>query len=115
MRFMVLGRRNRFWRAIAILWMIACISLLVHTLLLRNAPPRAFGDAEEVEELSMVILSFPASLVGFLPFRGLGPNYLENDPRSIVLGWLIFFVTGCLQWFVLVPVVVRWIRCKFQQ
>ena len=61
----------------------------------------------------MLVLSFPVSLIGFLPFSGVGSNYSENDPRSILIGWLFVFVVGYLQWFVLIPLVVRWVQRKF--
>ena len=113
LRFLNSGGRNRFWRVVALLWTCACVSLLVHTILLRNAPPHEFGDAEEMEELLMMILSFPAGLLAVLPFRGIGPGYPENDPRSILIGWFIFFLVGYAQWFVLLPLAVRWVRCRF--
>jgi hypothetical protein len=100
------------WRWLAILWTVVSVSLLIHTLLHRFASPHAFGDAEEVEELLMMILSFPGGLVAFLPFSGIALNYPENDPRSIVLGWFVFFIIGYVQWFVLTPALVRRVRHK---
>lgn len=113
MRILPSGRNGIFLRVIAILWILACVSLLIHALLLRNASPHTFGDAEEMEGLLMLVLAFPSSLIAFLPFRGIKLGYPENDLRSILLGWFIFFVIGYLQWFVLVPRAIRWTRRKF--
>jgi hypothetical protein len=112
-RFLTSGGRSRFWQVTALLWTCACFSLFVHTILLRNAPPHEFGNAEEMEELLMMVLSFPAGLLAVLPFRGVGPGYPENDPRSILICWFIFFLVGFVQWFVLVPLTVCWVRRRF--
>ena len=105
---------GRFLQIAAIIWTALCLSLLVHTLLLRNATPHDFGDAEELEELAMLVLAFPSSLVGLLPFRGITLPYLENDPRAIFLGWLFLFVVGYIQWFLFVPFMARWFGRKFR-
>lgn len=113
LQILIPGGRSRFWRVFALLWTCACVSLLVHTILLRNGPPHQFGDAEEMEELLMMVLSFPAGLLAVLPFRGIALGYQENDPRSIIIGWLIFFLVGYAQWFVFFPLAVRWVRRRF--
>jgi hypothetical protein len=69
-----------------------------------------FWDAEEVELLLMVSLSAPLSgivyIASFIPSFHWW-HYPENDARTILSGWLLFFVLGCLNWFVLVPWLVH--------
>jgi hypothetical protein len=107
--------KSKMLRFIAALWILACAFLLVHELLLRNSSPHDFGDAEEMQELLMICLSFPIGMIGFLPFNGIAivPVLPENDLRSIVLSWMFPFVLGYIQWFVLVPLALRRVRRKF--
>jgi hypothetical protein len=110
----MLSSNGKFIRRLASsLWVAVCILLLINVLYHRNSPPHVFGDAEEVEGLLMLVLAFPSSLIAFLPFKGIGPGLPENDVRSILLAWLVFFAAGCIQWFFLVPLIVGWIRRKF--
>jgi hypothetical protein len=99
-------------RIIAAVWVLACISLLLNELNLRNAAPHLFGDAEEMEELLMMCLSSPAGLIGLLPTYGLHISLPENDPRQILLGWSFPFVLGYVQWFIIVPFITRWFLRK---
>jgi hypothetical protein len=93
-------------RIVAGLWALAYIWLLIRTLLLRNASPQVFGEAEEAEILLCLNLSAPISLLIVLVSRWVSLAwwiYPENDARTILAVWLFFFVIGCLQWFVLFP------------
>ena len=106
----LLPSREFIRRVIAVLWIITCIWLLVRTLLLRNAPPQVFGDAEETELWSMLGLSEPLSLIVYFASSirtSSWWSYPANDARTILAVWLLFFVLGCLNWFVLVPWVVH--------
>jgi hypothetical protein len=58
----------------------------------------------------MLGLSEPLSLIVY--FASFVPmfdwwSYPANDARTILAVWLLFFVLGCLNWFVLVPWVVH--------
>ena len=86
--------------------MLACVWLLVRTLLLRNASPDVFADAEYLEQVLLLALSCPLCIVGVLAAQRLTLNwwpYLRNDSRTILAIWLYFFIVGCFQWIVLVP------------
>jgi hypothetical protein len=110
LKFLPTRRRNFIWCTVGALWVLACVLLLVHTILLRSAPVLAFKDAEVVEYYSMSIISFPSSmlLISTNLSELFGATRLpETDPRSILSVWLPFFALGCLQWFVLVPWMVR--------
>jgi hypothetical protein len=107
---------TRFWRVITVLWIAICVSLLVWTILLRNGPHRPFWDANEAESLLMMNLAFPSSMTVYCkPIAGVVVRqYTEvgNDLRSILFVWLYLFVVGYLQWFVLVPLIARWVERK---
>lgn len=96
-------------------WLIACLWVLGHTLLLRNADPKTFEDAENVMGFLMLALSFPSSLVIFwLPTGAIYRIHSgsPNDPRKIILFWLFLFVIGCFQWFLALPFIVdNTLRC----
>jgi hypothetical protein len=107
----LLPSREFIRRVIAVLWIITCIWLLVRILLLRNAPPNVFWDAEELEQIYMFCLSAPLSgiILYFVSFMTKFDwwRYSANDARTILAVWLFFFALGCLNWFVLVPWVVH--------
>ncbi len=105
------GKIGRF---IAALWILACVSVVVHTILFRNASPYNFGDAQVVEWACMSMLSFPSSLLFYSTYAEVLFNWLGypgNDPRTILFLWSIPFIAGYIQWFVLVPLVTR-LACR---
>jgi|GEM_PF-1440112 len=107
------GKIGRF---VAVMWILACVSVVVHTILFRNASPYNFGDAQVVEWACMSMLSFPSSWLFYSTYAEVLFNWLGypgNDPRTILFLWSIPFIAGYIQWFVLVPMVVRWARRKF--
>lgn len=102
--------RKLIRRAVAGLWILTCLWLLVRTLLVRNASPKLFGDMEEVELLLMLGFSAPTSWLVALALKWFSFSwwiYPENDARTIIVVWLCLFAVGCVQWFVLVPWVVH--------
>ena len=102
--------RERIRRALSVLWVLACVWLLVRTLGLRNAPAQMFYRAEEIDFIYMFALSNPLSVIGLLWARWIGFNwwvYSQNDARTILAIWLYFFAMGAVQWFVLVPWLVH--------
>ncbi len=103
------SERERFcWRVIKLLWIFACVSTLVLTLLYRGPKYR---DAVLEELIIMSSLSFPTGFV-------VATSYLDavkhaTELQEIFLVWIPLFVIGYLQWFVLVPFVARRIRRRF--
>ena len=102
---------------IAALWIAICVALLVWTILLRNH--ESFGGANEAEGLLMMNLAFPASMtiyyspIGSLVVRQYTPE--GNDLRTIMFLWLYLFVVGYLQWFVIVPLIARFVAGPFER
>jgi hypothetical protein len=95
---------------IRILWIAACVWLLVRTSSLRFASSKAFGDAEEVGYFGMMVLSWPLSIPIFSVYSHLRLSwwsYPDNDLRSIASMWLLFFAAGYFQWFILIPWIVQ--------
>ena len=103
-------RRKLIWRTIGALWTLTCILVLVRTLLLRGGPQEAFRNARMNESLIMSILTFPSS---FLLFWAHGLDWFIaageslTDLGQVITIWVLYFVIGVLQWFVLVPFVTR--------
>jgi hypothetical protein len=98
-------------RLIAALWIAVYVWLLVRTLVLRNASPQVFSDAEYLEQILIMALSMPLCGLILLPVTRWGAlswwAYPANDVRTILAIWLCFFVIGCVQWFVLVPWIIH--------
>src|SRR5215472_8002214 len=95
----LLPSRSLIRRAIATLWVLTCVWLLVRTLLLRNASPHVFADAEYLEQVLLFALSCPLCGVGLVLAQRLTLSwwpYPGNDSRTILAVWLYFFVAGCL-------------------
>jgi hypothetical protein len=91
---------KRFWRVIQVLWIFACVFVLVRTLVHRNL------DSQEAEVLLMMLLSYPASLLSiWVCFDKFGWSP-TNSLHETLLIWLLFLATGWLQWFVLIPSIV---------
>ncbi len=54
----------------------------------------------------MLILSFPAGLAVSAAYYALGAVFsttVETSYLSLAFGWLVYFVLGYLQWFMLLP------------
>ena len=99
------------WQAIKVLWLIACVSVLVLTLLYHGPKWR---DAVIAEVILMTTLSFPIGyVVAYLTFGTLIGGNKATELQEILSYWSVLFVVGYLQWFVLVPALVRWLRKKF--
>lgn len=91
---------------IRVLWIAACVWLLIRTSAFRFASAKVFGDAEEVGYFGMMILSWPLSIPVFSVYSHLRLSwwsYPDSDLRSIASLWLLFFATGYFQWFILIP------------
>jgi len=94
-----------------ILWLFACVSILVLTLIYRGPEYR---DAVEAEVLVMIALSFPSGWIfAYLFFGTLIGGTRTTELQWILLVWVPLFVLGYLQWFVLIPAGVRWGRRVF--
>jgi len=104
MELLLLKEKKLFWKVIAGIWIIACVVLLVRTLFLRNGTPQTLGDAMVVEWVLMSILSYPSSMI---PHWLEWPTYPHNATLTIIYLWILYFVIGYIQWFVIVPWIVH--------
>lgn len=91
-------------------WLFLTIGALAFTYLKIDADQNR--DLDLVLAWVMILLCFPASLVGILvsaAFGFIAQDVMTTMPRSVHIfaTWLIFFAFGYLQWFVLLPRVVR--------
>jgi hypothetical protein len=112
---MQLANKGRFWRALRTLWLLACTLVLVLTLIYRGPEYR---DAVEAEVRIMMGFSFPSGWLAFVLLDVLQKLKLfdigkATELQTILIAWITLFVLGYLQWFVLVPTIVRWWRKKF--
>jgi hypothetical protein len=90
------------------LWVVLTIIVLVYGQAIYDGKPNS--DAEEVLIILMFILSLPASFaagaiafgVAFI-FERLMHSPLQTSRLEMLFTWVLFFVTGYLQWFTLVP------------
>jgi hypothetical protein len=94
------------------MWLFVC----VFTLLIPVFLPSFAGSANPATNVigaataSMFILTFPSSLFG-LPLLVFAGSILGVDPNSIsgmYLNLFVMFVLGLVQWFWLVPRVLKW-------
>lgn len=111
---MVSFPRHRLLRAGAVLWWVASAALLGWTLLRPE-----LGDGERSALRGLVPLYFaglPLSHLGLRAVNRLSVElYLANEfvPSVVAEGvwiWSALSVAGWLQWFVLLPLVVRLVR-----
>lgn len=86
------------------LWIVAALFVLVVTISSYDGKP--LSDIWVFLTWLMLILSFPAGLVVSAAHYALGSAFsitVETSYLSLALEWLVYFVLGYLQWFVLLP------------
>jgi len=98
-------------------WLTTCVVALLFAH--RGYQGSSDWKLEEALAFEMVVLSFPSSLlvvaVVILVGIGLGLFGLTLPPSSrpeMIAVWLLFVVAGYIQWFVVVPRLVRRLRKK---
>lgn len=101
-------RTNGFYFcAVQPVWILACVAVLVRTLLLRTY------DAQELELFLMLALSWPicfAALGIYLYYLYVFNSVPTLTMASLFSMWALFFVAGWLQWFVVLPPIVTKVR-----
>jgi hypothetical protein len=90
------------------MWIILSLAVLLYSQYVFDGKPNS--DSEEVLIILMFILSFPASLVAGAIAVGVAFSYehllhapLQTSRLEMLFTWALFFATGYLQWFTLVP------------
>lgn len=103
--------KERFKLSLSGLWLLVSVfSLLLPVFMPSSANASNFAEnAIGTASVSMFILSFPSSLFG-LPAMYFAGIVLDVDPNSIqgmYLNLFLLFVFGLVQWFWIVPRVLR--------
>jgi hypothetical protein len=98
---------ERFKLSLSGIWLLASLSALIFPIFVPSFPGATglFGNPIWTATATMFILSFPTSLLGF-PLTFLADMVLGLDPNSIrgmYLNVLILLVLGLVQWFWMVP------------
>jgi hypothetical protein len=91
-------------------WLLLTVGALAFTCLKIDADQNR--DLDLVLAWIMIVLCFPASVVGILvnaAFGFIAQDVMTTMSRSVHVfaTWLIFFACGYFQWFVLLPYAVR--------
>jgi len=101
------------------IWLFLATAPLVRGL--QFAEGRHHGEALEFLVGITMAVGFPTTLpvLGLLFLATMGLRHLGHEVAgtrdSFVAAWAVLVVTGYLQWFVLVPRLVRWFREPGQQ
>ncbi len=96
-----------------IVWLLLNIMVFIYGTYLRQIDP----DGAIVFIYLMYIISFPLGLV--IPFvfacidKCIGYNintHYDSFPIliDIIIPWILFFIAGYLQWFILIPKIKKW-------
>ena len=86
------------------LWVGVSLFVLVVTVV--SYDDKSFSDIWIFLTWLMLILSFPAGLAVSAAHYALGAVFsttVETSYLSLALEWLVYFVLGYVQWFVLLP------------
>jgi len=113
-----LPRTTKF-RVVLVLWLIACVAVLVQSYIERNTSEQGM-----VLSFFMIGLTFPSGyafvLFVFAPiFKFLEAQEVhflnERGFTPLLIVWLLFGTVGYLQWFVLIPWLARKLESWFEQ
>jgi hypothetical protein len=99
---------NNFQISLKTLW------LFVNGLLLAVGGASLFLGAEEIMLacwMPLILLSFPCNILAGKIFFASG--VLFSEPGSVILMFLAFIGMGYVQWFILVPKLLKYISGKF--
>ena len=107
---------NRTWLiAPKIAWTLACVIVLGVTLAKCDGTPNS--DIGDFEAWTMLSLTFPTGLLVVALFVGVAAvaehSFRTAIPTSYTFLsaiWLAWFVLGYVQWFVLLPWAIRWVK-----
>ena len=101
----------RRWLKLA--WVLIAFAALVASLILFDGRPNS--DADILLGYAMLALSFPMGMLMAATLSVLARMLVEaggyvftTSYLALIVEWLVFFIVGYLQWFVLVPRVWRW-------
>jgi hypothetical protein len=109
--------KRTLWLTVKWGWIVLSVLLLLITLALFDGSPKS--DVEILLGYGLLVLTFPIGLllsiaegfVGRAVFNLLGLT-ATTTYMSLVTTWLVYTVAGYVQWFVLLPWVIRRLRAK---
>jgi hypothetical protein len=109
--------KSAMFSALRLGWIVLAVLVLTATLYFFDGKPNS--DADTLLAYGMLILAFPVSLVvafvaglvGWAAYEVLGV-IVPVTYLTILFGWLIVFVAGYWQWFVLLPRVISTLRAR---
>lgn len=90
--------------------LISLISLVLALYIITLNDPEAYKAADAVLVITMYILSFPISMAITFIIYIYSMLFMVNRETGItdlIFFWIIFFVSGYLQWFKLIPFLVK--------
>jgi len=89
------------------IWLTLCVAVLIFAIVQRD-----IHDMDIAYTYFMLFLSFPAGLIfaGVVAALSTIALYLPDGLMGAFITWPPFVVLGYLQWFVLLPEIVRWLR-----
>jgi hypothetical protein len=93
-------------------WLAICVAALVGAL--QGYRGKSDWQVEEDLALEMTVLGFPASLlvvIGFMlagfVLERFGISLRSSSRAEMIATWFIFVLAGCIQWFLVVPYLIR--------
>ena len=102
-------------KIIKIVWIILCVLVLFISFYYFDDDPK--NDIDIFLILSMLFLSFPSGYVAAAVLKLIAILWVKiwGEPPSnsyllIIIIWLPYFIVGYIQWFVLTPKLVKWIK-----
>jgi len=101
-------RKEMISLALKWMWVLGAVLVLLMTLVVYDGAPNS--DADLLLGYGMLTLAFPLGLalavtLGFLGqiVYAMTGCVVTTSYASIIVTWCVFFVTGYVQWFVLIP------------
>lgn len=105
------SRVQRLSRMSWILVAVICLLFSLHIAALQD--PEARKAADSVLLTAMVVLAFPSGIVAMLAIMAYSVQFLATRGASaseLLIFWFVFFASGYVQWFMLMPKVVARMR-----
>lgn len=93
-------------------WLAICVVALIGAV--RGYQGKSDWKMEEGLAFEMLVLGFPSSLLVVLGFvtagfllQQFGVSLPTSSRAEMIMTWLIFVMAGCIQWFFVLPYLIR--------
>ena len=111
---------SRIAKIIVFAWLSCCVIVLIYTL--ANMDNDKNKDLSIVFVYFMTALSFPSGvLVGFIWGAAseikyyVFCQYFDDSGLILFTAWMMYLAFGYMQWFVLIPRLMRWLFSKLRR